>query len=105
MNEQRHVIVQVWKSDSVFRSHRLSDNNLIDVIELVPIIVARVVILDERLEFRAAGNRHVQRLRGEEAFRIKQVEEVIVDEVGQQLIRKTIKCRHLWQGQVPLAEC
>lgn len=105
MNEQRHVIIQVWKSDSVFRSHRLSDNNLIDVIELVPIFVALVVILDERLEFWASRNRHIQCFRGEETFRIKQVKEVIVDEISQQLIRKTIKCRHLRQGQVPLAEC
>lgn len=39
MNEMRHIVVQIWKSNTVFRSHWLSDDHLVDVIEFVPIIV------------------------------------------------------------------
>lgn len=36
----RHIIVQIGKRNAVFRSHRLPDDHLVDVIELVPIVVA-----------------------------------------------------------------
>lgn len=77
----RHIVVQIGKCNSVFSPNRLSDNNLVYVIEFVPVLVAHIVILNKRLEFRSTGNRHVQRFCREKTFRIKQVEEVLVHQV------------------------
>ena len=38
------VVVQVWESDSVLRSDRLSDNDLVDIIELIPVLVQGILI-------------------------------------------------------------
>lgn len=71
MNEKRHVVVEIRKSNSILCTHWLPNDDFIDVIELVPIIIAQVVILDERFEFRSTRNRHVKSLCCEEAFRIE----------------------------------
>lgn len=105
MDEERHVVVEIGKGDAIFRSHRLADDDFVDIVELVPVLVAQVVILDERLELRSARNRHVECFGREEAFRVEQVEEVVVDEVREKLIRQAVERRHLRQGEVPLAEC
>lgn len=104
MHEERHVVVQVGKSDSVFGSDRLSDDNFVNVVELVPIFVSLVVVFDQRLELGTARDCHVECLCCKEAFRIEQVEEIVIDEIGQQLICQAIQSRHRRQRQVPLAE-
>ena len=45
-----------------------------------------VVILDQWLELRATRNRHVQSFRCEETLGIKQIEEIIVNQVSQELV-------------------
>lgn len=35
----RQIVIQVRKSDSVLCSDRLANNNLVDVIELIPVLV------------------------------------------------------------------
>lgn len=104
MNEKRHVVVQVGKCDSVLRTDRLSDDDLVDIIELVPVFVAHALILDQRFELRASRNGHVQSLCCEEALRIEQVEEVVIDKIRQQLVGESIERCHLRQRQIPLAE-
>lgn len=104
MNKKRHVVVQVGKCDSVLCTHRLSDDNLVDVVKLIPVFVAHVVVLDQGFKFRTTRNGHVESLCCEEALRIEQVEEVIVNEIRQQLVGQSVKRRHLRQRQIPLTE-
>ena len=40
LNLKRQVVVQIWKCDPVFAANRLSDNDLVDVVKLVPIFVS-----------------------------------------------------------------
>ena len=40
MDELWHVVVQIRKSDSVFGPDWLSDDDLVDIIELIPVLVA-----------------------------------------------------------------
>jgi len=40
MNKMRQIIIKVREGDSVFRSNGLSDNNLINVVKLVPIFIS-----------------------------------------------------------------
>lgn len=104
MNEERHVVVQVGKCDSILRTDRLSDDDFVDVVKLVPVLVTHALVLDQRLKLRTTGNGHVESLCCEEALWIEQIEEVVVDEIRQQLVGESIERRHLWQRQVPLAE-
>lgn len=97
MHEERHVVVQVGKCNSVLGSHWLSDDDLVNVIEFIPIVIARVVIFNQGLKLRTAGNRHVESFGCEETLRVEQVEEVFVDKIGEQLISQTIKSCHLRQ--------
>uniref|UniRef100_A0A182WWC5 Uncharacterized protein n=1 Tax=Anopheles quadriannulatus TaxID=34691 RepID=A0A182WWC5_ANOQN len=60
------------------------------------------MILNERLKLWPTGDRHVERFSREEAFRIEQVEEIIIHQIGQQLIAQPVQCGHLWQRKVPL---
>ena len=46
MGEIGHVVVEIGESDAVLCAHRLADNDLVDVVELVPILVLRISILD-----------------------------------------------------------
>ena len=97
VGELLQVIVQIWKRDSILSSNWLPDDDLVDVVELVPIFIGRVHVLDERLKFRTARYGHVQRFGGEERFEIEQVEVVVVQEVGEQLIGQSIEGGQLWQ--------
>ena len=83
MHEQRHVVVQVGESDSVFRAHRLTDDDLVDVVELVPVFITQVVIFNQRFELRSTWNRHVEGFRGEKTLRIEKIEEIAVDKIGE----------------------
>ena len=56
-----------------------------------------VLVLDERLELGAARDGEVERLGGEEGLEVEEVEVVLVDEVGNELVGETIQGRHLWQ--------
>lgn len=39
MHKMWHIIVQIWKSNAVFRANRLTNYDLVNVIEFVPIII------------------------------------------------------------------
>lgn len=95
MNEERHVVVEVRKSDSILCSHRLTNDDLVNVVKLVPVLISHIVVFNERFKLWAAGNSHVESLSCEEAFWIKQVKEVVINEIGEQLVCQTIKRCHL----------
>lgn len=41
MNKMWHIIVKIWKSNTIFGTNRLSYNNFIDVIEFIPIFISK----------------------------------------------------------------
>lgn len=122
---ERDVVVEVREGDAVLGSDWLTNNDLVDIIELVPIFVPKnkcrmcikkvnfytpeniqfyslsVFVLHERLELGTARNGEVERFRREEGLEVEQVEVVFVDEVGNELVGQTIQCRHLWQREAP----
>lgn len=61
------------------------------------------MILDERLKLGSTRNGHVQRFGCEKTFRVEQIEEVAIDQIGEQLIGQTIQRGHLGQRQIPFA--
>mmetsp|Transcript_21507 Transcript_21507/g.56147 ORF Transcript_21507/g.56147 Transcript_21507/m.56147 type:complete len:221 (-) Transcript_21507:773-1435(-) len=70
--------VEVRKLDLVLRADLVADDDLVDVVELVPVVLVRVVVAEQRLELRAARDRQIQRLRREETTTVEEVEVVRV---------------------------
>mmetsp|Transcript_33281 Transcript_33281/g.109100 ORF Transcript_33281/g.109100 Transcript_33281/m.109100 type:complete len:1053 (+) Transcript_33281:4096-7254(+) len=99
----RARVVEERERDAVLRTELLTHDDLVDVIELIPVLVLVVHVAVKRLEFGASGDRHVQGLGGVERLLLKEVEVVLVHEVGQQLVRKAVQNALLRQGQSPPA--
>ena len=54
MDELRHVVVQVREGDAVLCPDRLSDDDLVDVVELVPVLVPETYKTCFKTQFRSA---------------------------------------------------
>ena len=92
MDMLREVVVQVWKGNSVFSSDWLPYDDFVDVVELIPVLIKSVLITDKRLKFRPTRNGNVQGFGCEKRLQVKQVEIIVVDQISQQLVSKTIQC-------------
>ena len=57
MNKMRQGIVQIGKSDAVLSPDRLSDDDFVDVIKLVPVLVMKRIFFYKWFEFWPARNR------------------------------------------------
>ena len=69
----------------VFCAYWSSDDELVDVIELIPILIAGVHVPEQRLKLGPSGNGHIERLGCDEGVSIEQIEVVLICEVAQQL--------------------
>ena len=58
----------MWECDLVFRAYLLSDDNLTDIIELVPVFVERIHVPVQRFELGPTRYGHVQGFGGEKVF-------------------------------------
>ena len=65
--------------DAVLRADGRADDDLVDVIELVPVLVVLLDVTEQRLNLGAARDGDVQRLCGVERLEVEQVEVVPVD--------------------------
>ena len=66
MNGPRERVVQVRESNSVLCTNLLSNDNLVDVVELVPVLIKRIHVTIKGLKLGPPWNGHVQRLGSEE---------------------------------------
>ena len=99
----RAVVVQVWKRDFVFGAVGVTHDELVHVVELVPVLVRLVHVSVQRFELGTSRYAHVQRLGGEEALVLEEVEVVLVRQVAEQLPRQAVQRRHHGQRELPLA--
>ena len=81
MDKVGHVVVEIGECNSILRPDQLTDDIFVDIIELVPIFILCVGILDQRLKFGSTRNRHVKRLGGEERFEVLEVKVIVIDEI------------------------
>ena len=79
------------------------DDELVNVVELVPVLICLVHPAVQGLEFGSSGDAHVERLGGEKSLLFEEVEVVPVRQVRQQLTGETVQRRHDGQRQLPLA--
>jgi hypothetical protein len=68
----------------------VSDNDLVDVVELVPVLVLLVGLAIERLELRTSWDGDVEGLGRVEGLLVEQVELVSVCHVAQELIGEPV---------------
>lgn len=61
----------------------------------------KIDISNERLELGPSRNSHVQCLGGEECFQVKQIEVVVIHQVGEQLICQPVQRGHHGQSELP----
>lgn len=68
----------MWESDLIFGSNGMTNDDFVDVIELIPIFVIVQLITKQRFKLRSTWYRHVQGFSGVEALFVKKVVVVFV---------------------------
>ena len=126
---QGQAVVQVGEGDAILRPHRLPDDDLVNVIELIPVLLPgmewsmntplqgqpltpchapspdELLVLDERLKLGSSWDGEVQSLGREEGLEVKEVEVVVINKVSKKLVAKAIESRQDLKSEVPAAIC
>lgn len=101
LDRTRSRVVEVGIGDFVLGTDLLTKDNLVDVVELVPVVVEVVGVAEEGFETRSTGNRNVQSFCREERFRLEKVVVVLVVKVGEEGTTESVQCRHLGEVEIP----
>mmetsp|Transcript_8139 Transcript_8139/g.19406 ORF Transcript_8139/g.19406 Transcript_8139/m.19406 type:complete len:590 (-) Transcript_8139:14-1783(-) len=101
-NLSRPRVVEERESDTVLGPQLLSHDNLVDVVELVPVLILIVHVTVKGLELGATWNCHIQRLCRVEGLLFEEVEVVLVHQIRQQLVGQAVQDALLSQGEMPL---
>mmetsp|Transcript_20098 Transcript_20098/g.58313 ORF Transcript_20098/g.58313 Transcript_20098/m.58313 type:complete len:589 (-) Transcript_20098:72-1838(-) len=95
-------VVEEGERDAVLRAELLTHDDLVNVVELVPVLVLVVHVPVKRLELGAAGDGHVKGLRGVEGLLLEEVEVVPVHEIREQLVGQPVQHALLRKREPPL---
>ena len=82
--------------------YRLSDDDLIDVVKLIPIVVLCQRVFHQGLKLWTSRNSDVQRLGGEEGLEVEKIEIIVVNQIGHELVGHPVEAGELREGHVPL---
>ena len=89
------------KACLVFSADGRPDDELVDVIELIPVLVSGINVSKERLKLWPSWDAHVERLGSDEGIGVEKVEVVEICEVRKQLSAQPVQVRHdLQQGAI-----
>lgn len=102
MDGSRKRVVEMRESNLVLGSDDVSDDNLVDIIEFVPVLVEGVHVSVQRLKFGTTRQSNVERFGSEETLLIKQVECVVVRVVAQQLPTDSVQVGHLRKSELEI---
>lgn len=109
-------VVEIRKGDTILRPQWLTNDYLVDVIKLVPVLIPKesllspackcthipirphlpyqLLILHEWFKLWSSRNGNVECFSCEERLEIKEVEVVVINKICQQLVAKTIEGGH-----------
>lgn len=87
----------------VLCSDRMADDDLVDVVELVPILIEVTQIAIEWFELGSSWDGDVECLCSEEGLEVEEIVIVLVDDIGEQLIGESMQVGHCIERKVPLA--
>eukprot|EP00965_Chrysotila_dentata_P150735 4980259-Pleurochrysis_carterae.AAC.1 len=97
----RARVVEEGEGELVLGADGLADDDLVNVVELVPVVVVAVEVAVERLKLGPAGDGHVEALGRDERVDVEEVEVVGVAQVGEQLRGEAVQVGHDRQRQRP----
>lgn len=97
----RPIIVKMRESDFVLRPNRMSNDDLIDVVKLVPILIEITEISIKGLKFRSTRDSNIQSLSSEEGFEVEKVEIILINNVRKHLISESMQVCHRIKWQHP----
>lgn len=87
--------------DFVFSSNLLTKDDLVDIVELVPVVVEVVGISVQGFETRSTGNSDVESFSSEESFWFEEVVVILVGEIGEEGTSESVEGGHLGEVEVP----
>lgn len=82
----RSRVVQVGECDLVLGSDLVTNDDLTDVIELIPILVLLEDVSEQWFELRTTWNSHIQRLCRVQRSFVEQVVIILIHDIGTQLV-------------------
>ena len=103
MDPTRPAVVKVWEGNLVLGANLVSNDDLIDIVELVPVFIAilTVYVTIEGLEFRTTRDSQVEGLGSVKRLLIEEIKVVFVSQVRKKLICQTIEVGHDGKRQAP----
>lgn len=79
MNSSRPTVVQMGEGNLVLSPYLVSDDNFVNVVELIPVLIIFKLISVQGLELWTPRDRNVQSLCSIKALLVKQIEVVLVN--------------------------
>ena len=86
MDASWSTVVEMWEGDFILGADLVADNNLINIIELVPVFILLINITIQWLELRTARDGQIECFGGVERLLVEEVEIILVGKVGQKLV-------------------
>jgi len=102
-NSSWPVVVEMGEGDFVLCSDGVPHDDLVDIVEFIPVFVEIAEIPVEGLELGASGNGDVEGFGGEERLEVEQVVVVFIDDIGEHLIGESVQIGHRVEGKSPFA--
>ena len=128
---QREAVVEVGEGDAVLGPDRLTNDDLVDIVELVPVLLSGrmewkmwngsmrmgkqeqpsqartgspdlLLCLHQGFKLRSTRDGQVEGFGSEERLQVKQVKVIFIHQICQQLVAKAIEGGHYLQGKVPM---
>lgn len=69
----RSRVVEIGEGDTVLRSDLMADDDLVDVVELIPVFLITIHVTEQGLELWSPRHGDIQRLSGEKRLLVEQV--------------------------------
>ena len=83
MDASWSTVVEVREGDFILGADLVADNNLINIIEFVPVFILLINITIQWLELRTARDGQIECFGGVEGLLVEEVEIILVGKVGQ----------------------
>ena len=83
MDASWSTVVEVREGDFILGADLVADNNLINIIEFVPVFILLINITIQWLELRTARDGQIECLGSVEGLLVEEVEIILVGKVGQ----------------------
>jgi hypothetical protein len=96
------IIVEMRVGDLILSSKIITEDDFIEIIELIPIVSLLNDISVERFKLWTTRYSHVKCFSSVEALKIKEIEVILVIDIREERVGKSIQIAHDWEVKFPL---